>query len=167
MRTRLALPGFTPGLVDVDRSVTFGRVLQGTPPRSRPSVGDSRTLTGIAVANPRQPESHRPAVVFSNPARAWSDSWPSSTTAAAVARWHGSVLLRDLSLHAVSGVLASAPIPHHLGCRRSGTERPVCAHVHSGDCELMTRLVLTHSLSATIADITRCRWRPVVFATAN
>gem|GEM_PF-4442559 len=123
LRTRLALPGFTPGLVDVDRSVSFGCVLQGTPPWSRSSVDDSRALTGVAVANLRQPESHRLAVVFSNPARAWSDSWPSSTTAAAVARWRSSVLLRDLSLHAVSGVLASAPIPHHLGCRRSGTER--------------------------------------------
>jgi len=135
---RLALPGVTPGLAGVGGPTTFGRVPQRTRPWRRPSVGDSRVLTGVAAASLLQPDSHRPAVVFSNPARAWSDSWPSSTTAAAVARWRGSVLLRDLSLHAVSGVLASAPIPHHLGCRRSGTERPVCAHGHSGDCQLMT-----------------------------
>ena len=121
--TRLALPGFTPGLADVDGPVEFARVPQGSCARPRPSVGDSRTFTGVAVTNRPQPGFHRRAVVFPNPACAWSGSWPCSATAAAATHWTSSVLLRDLGLHILPDVSASAPIPDHLDCRRSDPER--------------------------------------------
>ena len=102
--------------VDFDRP---GSVSSGLLGRREPD-SHRRCRRGLPSAG-----SPRRAVVFANPACAWSGSWPSSATAAAAAQWAGSVLLRDLSLSARPDGSASAPIPSRLGCRRFGTGRPV------------------------------------------
>ena len=108
------LPASTAAM-DFDRpeSVSSGR-LDRRQPVSHRRRRRNRPLAG----------SPRRAVVFTNPACAWSASWSSSATAAAAARRAAPVLLRDLDLFARLDASVSAPILPRLGCRRFGTGRP-------------------------------------------
>ena len=144
---RLALPGVSPGVADVDGPVEFVRAPARASDSSAALCRRQPVSTGTADASRRESGFHRRAVVVPNPACAWSGTRPSPATAAAATRRAGAVLLRNLGLHSLPAVLASAPIPLRLGSRRSGRDVRVL-HVRSGDCQLMTRTVLTLSQSA-------------------
>ena len=144
---RLALPGVSPGVADVDGPVEFVRAPARASDSSAALCRRQPVSTGTADASRRESGFHRRAVVVPNPACAWSGTRPSPATAAAATRRAGAVLLRNLGLHSLPAVLASAPIPLRLGSRRSGRDVRVL-HVRSGDCQLMARTVLTLSQSA-------------------
>ena len=144
---RLALPGVSPGVADVDGPVEFVRAPARASDSSAALCRRQPVSTGTADASRRESGFHRRAVVVPNPACAWSGTRPSPATAAAATRRAGAVLLRNLGLHSLPAVLASAPIPLRLGSRRSGRDVRVL-HVRSGDCQLMTRTALTLSQSA-------------------
>ena len=144
---RLALPGVPPGVADVGGPVGFARAPARASDSSAALCRRQPVSTGTADASRRESGFHRRAVVVPNPACAWSGTRPSPATAAAATRRAGAVLLRNLGLHSLPAVLASAPIPLRLGSRRSGRDVRVL-HVRSGDCQLMTRTVLNLSQSA-------------------
>lgn len=144
---RLALPGVPPGVADVDGPVGFARAPARASDSSAALCRRQPVSTGTADASRRESGFHRRAVVVPNPACAWSGTRPSPATAAAATRRAGAVLLRNLGLHSLPAVLASAPIPLRLGSRRSGRDVRVL-HVRSGDCQLVSRTALNLSQSA-------------------